>query len=191
MRVAGIAFNCSILLPRYTSFLLMDHNKAAAVPEIFQKTMVYMKTIFNKKTRDVLIYRINSLNENSTAQWGHMNVYQMVQHCIMFEEWILGVKKPVYKQVFIGRLFGKTALKGILKDESPLKRNTPTLPAFKIKETTGDTASGKKKWIALVESYAVFSNPAFVHFFFGKMTKEEIGYLVYKHTDHHLSQFYS
>lgn len=150
-----------------------------------------MKTIFDKATRDVLVGRINSLGENSAAQWGQMNVYQMVQHCTMFEEWILGVKRPVYKQIFIGRLFGKMALKGILKDESPLKRNTPTLRAFKIKETTGDTASGKKKWIELVESYVDFYNPGFIHSFFGKMTKEEIGYFVYKHTDHHLRQFNS
>ena len=124
-----------------------------------------MKTIFDKATRDGLISRINLLHENSLAQWGHMNVYQMVQHCIMFEEWILGIKKPVYKQVLIGRLFGKTALKGILKDDSPLKRNTPTLPAFKIRENTGDTAAGKKQWIELVELYEFFSNPGFSRYF--------------------------
>jgi len=28
-----------------------------------------------------------------------------------------------------------------------------------------------------------------MHPFFGKMTKEQVGYLAYKHTDHHLWQF--
>ncbi len=148
-----------------------------------------MKTVFDKTTRDELINRINTLNENSTAQWGRMNVYQMLKHCTLWEEWIAG--KTKYKQVLIGRLFGKMALKSVLKDESILGRNTPTIPAFRIGENNGDVASERAKWVALIEGYEHFSNPDFVHAFFGKMTKEQIGYLAYKHTDHHLRQFNS
>jgi Protein of unknown function (DUF1569) len=148
-----------------------------------------MKTIFDKTTRDELINRINTLNENSTAQWGKMKIYQMLKHCTLWEEMIFGRKK--YKRVFIGRLFGKLALKNVLKDENPLRRNSPSIPELKIKENNADIASEKKKWIALIEEYAHFSNPGLVHPFFGKMTKEQIGYFVYKHTDHHLRQFNS
>ena len=59
-----------------------------------------MKTIFDKTTRDELISRINSLHHTSTAQWGKMNVFQMTKHCTIWEEWILGTNKPVYKQEF-------------------------------------------------------------------------------------------
>jgi len=52
-----------------------------------------MKTIFDKQTRDELIDRINKLNENSTAQWGKMNVYQMLKHCTLYEEMLLGKKE--------------------------------------------------------------------------------------------------
>ena len=45
------------------------------------------------------------------------------------------------------------------------------------------------KWIALIEGYAQYSNTDFVHAFFGKMTKEQVGIMTYKHTDHHLRQF--
>jgi hypothetical protein len=83
------------------------------------------------------------------------------------------------------------ALKNVLKDESPLTRNTPTLPQLRIKETTGNIASEKMKWIALIEEYTHYSNPNFIHAFFGKMTKEQIGHMAYKHTDHHLRQFNS
>jgi hypothetical protein len=34
-----------------------------------------------------------------------------------------------------------------------------------------------------------YSNEDFIHDFFGKMTKEQIGVFAYKHTDHHLRQF--
>ena|SRR5437879_698456 len=146
-----------------------------------------MKTVFDKTTRDELISRINTLNENNNAGWGKMNLYQALKHCTLWDEWVQSDKNN--RQVLIGRLFGKMALKKVLKDEAPLARNTPTLPELKIKETTGDIAFEKKKWIALINEYAHFSNPCFFHSFFGKMTKEQVGQMAYKHADHHLRQF--
>jgi hypothetical protein len=145
-----------------------------------------MKTIFEKTTTDELIRRISMLNENSKAQWGKMTVYQMLKHCTLWEEMLSGEKK--FKRMFLGRLFGKMALKSLIKDEKPMSRNMSTVPGFSITDH-GDVLSEKKKWIAMVEEHARFSNVDFVHPFFGKMTKEQIGYLAYKHTDHHLRQF--
>jgi hypothetical protein len=146
-----------------------------------------MKTIFDKPTRDALITRIQTLNENNTSQWGKMNIYQMLKHCVVCEEMYLG--KTTYKRTLLGRLFGKMGLKNLLKDESPIGRNAPTSPAFKIKESNGDVAAEKKKWIALIEAYAHYPNTELQHWFFGNMTREQVGYFVYKHTDHHLRQF--
>ncbi len=146
-----------------------------------------MKSVFDKATRDELIHRINSLSENSTAQWGKMNIYQMLKHCTICEEMYLG--KTKYKRAFIGRIFGKIGLNNVLKDEKPLKRNAPTSPSFRIKEAKGDISSEKRKWMSLMDEYAHYSNNEFEHWFFGKMTKEQVGYFVYKHTDHHLRQF--
>ncbi len=146
-----------------------------------------MKTVYDKTTRDELINRINSLNENNTAQWGKMNVSQMLKHCSQWDEMAMGKKK--YKQSFIGKLFGKMALKNMLKNE-PIKENLPTVPAFKIKEKI-NFAEEKEKWINLLNEYEYFSNDGFIHPFFGAMSKEHTGYIVYKHTDHHLRQFKS
>lgn len=146
-----------------------------------------MTSTFDKSSRDKLISRINLLNENRTSEWGKMNVFQMIKHCILWEEMVFGNK--TYKQVFIGRIFGKMALRSILKDEKPLKRNTPTIPEFIIKETSGDITQEKIKWVAIVEQYEHFTNNNFIHPFFGKMTKEQIGYMAHKHIDHHLRQF--
>ena len=66
------------------------------------------------------------------------------------------------------------ALKNVLKDEKPLRRNTPTIPELRI-TGNGDVLSERKKWVSLIEEHAHFSNPDFVHTFFGKMTKEQIG----------------
>jgi len=148
-----------------------------------------MTTVFDTSTRDELIRRIHTVDETSTARWGRMNVYQMVRHCTLWEGWIQGKPPCTYKQALIGRLFGRMALRGVTKDDRPLARNVPTTKAFKITDTTGDVAAERRKWAALVAEYEHYSNPGFIHDFFGRMTREQIGQLAYKHTDHHLRQF--
>ena len=148
-----------------------------------------MKTIFDRTTRDELIDRINTLNENSKAQWGKMNIHQMLKHCALWEE--MALTRLKCKRSFIGRIFGKMALRNFLKDEKPMMRNAPTSRELRVNENGGEIASEKRKWIALLEEHALFSNPDFMHPFFGKMTKEQVGYMAYKHIDHHLRQFNS
>ena len=145
-----------------------------------------MKSIFNTATREEIVQRIQSLKHTDSALWGKMTLYQMIRHCMLWDEMVEG--KHIYKQVFLGKLFGKTVLKKVLKDDAPLRKNTPTLPVLKI-AGSGDIALEKSNWIAQIQQYADFSNSNFVHPFFGKMDKEQIGYMVYKHADHHLRQF--
>jgi hypothetical protein len=146
-----------------------------------------MKTIFDKATREDLITRINTLTENSAVQWGKMNVYQMVKHCTMWEEMLLG--KKVYKQSFLGRLVGKFALKDMMKDE-PVKPNLPTVPSFKM-TGNGDFAAAKTEWVNLIKEHGNQENSGFVHPFFGQLTADQAGRMDYKHIDHHLRQFNS
>lgn len=146
-----------------------------------------MKSIFESASRNEVINRVNTLNEHSQAQWGKMTVSQMIKHCAQWDEMALGKKK--YDQSLIGKLFGKMALKDMMKDV-PMKKNMPTVPSFKIKGNP-DTHKEKENWIKLLGEYTAFSGDGFVHPFFGKLTKEQTGYLVYKHIDHHLRQFNS
>ena len=148
-----------------------------------------MTTVFDQSTRAELIRRINTVDETSTARWGQMNVYQMLRHCTLWESWIQGRPPRIYRQTLIGRVFGRMALRGMTKDDKPLARNIPTTRAFKIDETTVDVAAERRTWAALVEAYEHYSNDDFIHDFFGRMTREQVGQLAYKHTDHHLRQF--
>ena len=145
-----------------------------------------MKTIFEQSTRDELIMRINNLDERNTAQWGKMNVNQMIRHCTLWEEMPQGEKK--YKWSLLGRVFGRMVLKKVVKDEEPLRRNPPSIPELIVNNETGNIGTAKQHWISLIEEYEHFYNADFMHPFFGKMTQEQIGYLAYKHTDHHLRQ---
>ncbi|MBW4888627.1 DUF1569 domain-containing protein [Mucilaginibacter sp. HMF5004] len=148
-----------------------------------------MNTIFDEGTRAQLIGRIKTLNQASTPLWGKMNVYQMLKHCTLSDEMYQGNKQ--YKRVFIGRILGKMALKSLTKDDAPMGKNAPTGNDFKVQQTVGDIAAEKDKLITLINGYANYSNDSFVHWFFGPMTKEQVGYLAYKHLDHHLRQFNS
>ena len=145
-----------------------------------------MQTIFNPQTTEALITRIHTLSPSSSAQWGKMNAAQMLKHCNLSEEMYLGKKQ--YSRLFIGRLFGKMALKSVLQNEDEMKPNQPTHPEFQI-SGDWDFEAERQKWIGLLQDYAFYSNPKFVHPFFGKMTREQVGQYVYKHTDHHLRQF--
>lgn len=143
-------------------------------------------TIFDPTTRDELIARIHTLHENSRAAWGTMNVNEMLGHGVLFERMVLGY--DTYPRSFLGKLFGRLALRRILKDDTPLDRN---IPAGKEMTVSGqpDFEAEMARWISHLREYASFSNRAFSHPFFGPMSVEEIGVLVYKHTDHHLRQF--
>lgn len=146
-----------------------------------------MKTIFDNRTREELIARIKTITFENKAQWGKMNVTQMLVHCIKWEEMALG--KTKHKQSFLGKLFGKYALKDFIGDDSPFKKNVPTLSFLKINETNRSVTDLKEEWTSLIQKYNNFDNENFTHPFFGKMTSEQLGYLAYKHTDHHLRQF--
>ncbi|PRD47599.1 hypothetical protein [Sphingobacterium haloxyli] len=148
-----------------------------------------METIFDKDVRGQLIDRIGQINEFQKPEWGKMNLIQMLKHNTYWNRWILGKDNHSYKQVFLGKLFGKIALKRMIKNGKPFDKNIPTSDQFKVKESTGDIESEKADWILLINEYETFSHPEFIHDFFGKMTNEHIGILVYKHTDHHLRQF--
>jgi hypothetical protein len=146
-----------------------------------------MKSVFEQSTREELVNRINSLSPDNNAQWGKMNVYQMVRHCVLCEDMYDGTIK--IKRVFIGRLIGPMFLRKALKDEKPFGKNAPTDKILKTVGDNGDLQAQKKEWIRRIQHYANYSFSNFVHPFFGPMTKEQFGLFSYKHTDHHLRQF--
>lgn len=147
-----------------------------------------MKTIWEEATRREVMRRIAMVDAGKPALWGRMDAGRMVRHCIRFDEWVQGIGVAEYKQSLLGRLFGRMALKGALKD-APMQRNMPAGAGFTVREEVGDVDREKARWTALVEEYAHYSNPRFIHDFFGRMTDEQIGRFVYKHADHHLRQF--
>lgn len=148
-----------------------------------------MKTIFDPIIRAELKQRIQTIHENNKPQWGKMNVFQMAKHNTKWNDWLLGNGQFVYKQEFLGKLFGKMALKSTTKNDKPMDKNIPTGKNFVVKEKDIDLNENKAKWIKQIDTFENYKNDGFIHDFFGKMSIEEIGIFVYKHNDHHLRQF--
>jgi hypothetical protein len=147
-----------------------------------------MKTLFDQETCHELQSRMNKLSSNSQALWGKMNVAQMLAHCKEAFKVPLMEKSP--PRMFMGYLMG-WMMKSKLYNETPWGKNLPTAPNFKI---TDDRNFEKEKGElqALVTAFNK-ANPAqvekIVHPFFGKLTGEQWGKAMYKHMDHHLTQF--
>lgn len=148
-----------------------------------------MKTVFDEATRDELLERIGSITESNKSKWGKMNVYQMTKHNTIWNEWVLRKENMVYRQEWLGKIFGKLALKSNTKDDKPIGKNMPAGKAFVVTELAGDLEAEKAIWIAQIKAFEHFSNEDFIHDFFGKMSVEQIGVFAYKHNDHHLRQF--
>jgi Protein of unknown function (DUF1569) len=121
----------------------------------------------------------------NTAQWGKMNVAQMLVHCQM----PLGVAtgKHVLKSNFFMRLIGPLFKKQLFNNE-PFKRNLPTDKSFII-TTQKDVEQEKQYLIEMIKYFSPTTISSAPHPFFGKLSNDEWSKGTWKHLDHHLQQF--
>ena len=149
-----------------------------------------LPNIFTKDVTDQVIARINALTSESRRQWGKMDVAKMLAHCCVSYEMIYEPDKHP-KPNFLFGLILKTVVKGKIASDKPLKKNGPTGPQFVIK-TDHDFDMEKARLIAFVQKTQQLGEAEFdgkVSASFGKLTKTEWSNMLYKHLDHHLSQF--
>jgi hypothetical protein len=148
-----------------------------------------MKSLFNQKDNNEIIERINKLSPSSNAQWGKMNVEQMLAHCRM--PLLAAYDGVKLKRGLIGILFGSIAKKQLITQDKPFKQNLPTDNNFIITHPKSFEKE-KQKLIEKVEAFykngpdKITKQP---HSFFGKLTPQEWDKLQTKHLDHHLRQF--
>lgn len=146
-----------------------------------------MKSILEKENYEELVNRIEQLEPDTQAQWGKMNVAQMMRHCQLPLEIPLG-KTPPPKPNFIMKLMVPLFKKAMYSDK-PWKPNMQTAPGFSIKDER-DFETEKKQLLSLAEEFATQRDRDWGrHPVFGDFTNEQWGKMQYKHIDHHLRQF--
>ena len=149
-----------------------------------------MKDIFTATETDELINRINKLTPETKPQWGKMSVSQMLAHCNVPYSYTF--EKEKYKKPnLLKLLLLRTVVKSIVLSPNPYKRNSPTAPEFVIKDDR-DFEVEKKKLIQNINKTQQLGESHFEgleNLSFGKMSAKEWNTMLYKHLDHHLSQF--
>ena len=146
-----------------------------------------MKSLFDPSTEQEIIQRIQTLSIENKALWGKMNITQMLEHKILCEDMYLGTNQV--KRVFIGKILGGIFLKMVLKNDKPFSQGTPTAKELMPVSNAADVEEQKSVWISKIQENRIHPIEQFIHPFFGSMNKQQIGYLNYKHIDHHLRQF--
>lgn len=147
-----------------------------------------MPSLFEPKTAQEIISRINSLQSTTQRKWGKMDVAQMLWHCNKTLGTATG--DVATKPSFFLRLMQPMIRKMVLSPK-PYKESLPTGKEFLIKSDKNFEQEKQNllerinKFIANGESKV----DGLVHPAFGKLTAEQWGYSQWKHFDHHLRQF--
>ena len=148
-----------------------------------------MKTLFDIVNVDEVKARLAQLTPDSERRWGTMTVAQAVAHCSAGVEMALGDRKP--PRILIGRLLGWIIKPMALRNDEPMRRNTPTAPDLIVQDSR-DLETERARLDRLINRF-VAAGPTgcttHPHSFFGQLTPEEWAILMYKHLDHHLRQF--
>lgn len=148
-----------------------------------------MKDLFLTENKNEIFSRIDRLNSDTQRQWGKMDVAQMLAHCCFPLEHAVGTLKS-QPTGFVKRLLGKM-VKGMATTPKPFKRDLPTDPTFVV-ATPQDFEAQKGRLKNAITNFVNAGGAKvseFPHPFFGKLTGAEWSNLMYKHLDHHLSQF--
>ena len=148
-----------------------------------------MKSLYDVRSVDEVKDRLAHLRPESPRQWGSMDVAQAVAHCSAAVEMALGEIEP--PRLVFGRVIGKVIKPFVLRDDAPMRRNSPTIKNILINDKR-DLVSERACLTRNIDRFVATAHETYVppkHAFFGPMTAEEWAILMYKHLDHHLRQF--
>jgi Protein of unknown function (DUF1569) len=148
-----------------------------------------MKNLFEPQTTEEIKGRVAQLRPDSERLWGSMTVAQTVEHCCRGMESATGDR--LVPRVFVGRILGPIVKPMALGNDKPMRRNSPTAPAFVVKGEP-EFATERERLLVLIDRFVAAGAAGCTkhpHAFFGKLKPEEWAELMYKHLDHHLRQF--
>ena len=151
-----------------------------------------MKNLFDPSLLRNVKERINRLRPDSERQWGQLPITQMLSHCTASLQMAMGVIKP-RRATFPGNVIGPLIKPMVFGNDRPMRRNSPSVPELfaHVSPESGfdrerDTLSETVDRFASMGEACCSRHP---HPFFGSLTPHQWAILMYKHIDHHLSQF--
>jgi hypothetical protein len=148
-----------------------------------------LPSVYDKSVAQDLINRINKLTPETPAKWGKMNVSQMLAHCCITYEYIFDERHD--KPNFFMKFILKTLVKKKVVSEEMYGKDSPTGPAFIIKDNR-DFEKEKIRLINYINKVVEKGESFFINKAsnsFDVLTTTEWNNMMYKHLEHHLSQF--
>jgi hypothetical protein len=146
------------------------------------------KSLYNQGVYDEIVSRISTLTSKSQPEWGKMTSAQMLAHCSEIVEVTNG--KELHGTPWFVKLLGGLIKKMVLSVK-PYPRETGTHPQYVVSDER-EFEVEKTRLLRAIETF-VAEDEAMAdekkHPIFGRMTRDEKGWAMYKHLDHHLSQF--
>jgi hypothetical protein len=145
-----------------------------------------VKTYFDPQVQAELQARLRMLEPGAPARWGRMDAAQMLAHCAVGMKMATGevqVKRGF--PALIGWMF-----KSLACDDRPFRHDAPTAAELRVadpREFEAERAHLEGMLAKLAPGASRVTN--LTHPFFGRLTAEQWGRLLYKHLDHHFRQF--
>ncbi len=146
------------------------------------------KTILHPAHRQELLDRIAKLQAEDQAHWGSMQVEEMLAHAREVAAAVLKSPLPEKKANW-KQLLGKYYF-FYLRKEFPKLVKGPKRFDMKGKVSREKFIEEKQGLLDTLQAFSSITHQLQgFHPFFGPLSHQEWGVLVWKHTDHHLRQF--
>jgi hypothetical protein len=150
------------------------------------------RNIFDEKTRDEILSRIQKLTDGSRGRWGKLSVQQMVRHLtegirMAFDEIEIAdqsnfFSRSVTKWLFLSNIKPPGRQTGIIK-------TFPEIDIVELKVKVGELDKEREAYSSVLQRLINTENLSIKHPLFGKMNRNDWGLLAYAHADYHLTQF--
>ena len=147
-----------------------------------------MKNLLNAHDREDILARLQNLTPENKGLWGRLTVAQILPHMTDPLRVAIHEKSGVpQKSMVYGTFMGRMMYNWI-----PWPKGAPTDPGFlpgsgMTEPTTFE--QDKQTLILTIHRFAHFDRPIAVSPVFGPMTHRNWGRLMWRHLDHHLTQF--
>ena len=146
------------------------------------------KSLYSQEVYQDCLGRIEKLSHENRPQWGKMSTAQMFSHCAEILEVANG--RALENTPFIAKLF-KGMIRKMVVGEKPYPKSTQTHPQY-LQTSNRDFEAEKKRLLDALDKFVNTNQEQaekIIHPLFGTMSYEEKGWSMYKHLDHHLTQF--
>jgi hypothetical protein len=147
-----------------------------------------MKSLFDQAVQQEIVDRLCALTPTSERLWGKMVSAQMMAHCTKTLSMATGEMN--LPRALLGRILGPL-FRPLFVGEKEFRRNGPTAKELVVDDPrTFDME--KDRLLQKIRQFGAGGATACTrhpHPFFGELTPEEWGAVMFKHLDHHFRQF--